>query len=61
MKNKTSIGVLNSEKDKPDCFAWLSEHECNALICKDCSNCSFYKPKSEVPDYKKYIRCKGKK
>lgn len=61
MKKKNNIGQLSNDNDKSDCFAWLSEHECNALTCKDCKCCSFYKPKSQVPNYSKYLCCKGKK
>ncbi|MCI9279877.1 MAG: hypothetical protein HFJ02_03650 [Bacilli bacterium] len=47
--------VVASSKDKTDCFAWISKGKCNALNSKDCKNCSFYRSKSEVPNYEKYI------
>lgn len=61
MKTKNNIGTLKNEENKLDCFAWLSDHECNALTCKNCRKCSFYKPKNQVPNYEKYLCCKGKK
>lgn len=51
---------MNNEKDKKDCFAWISEKLCNALNVKNCKNCRFYKNKSEVSNYSQYLQ-KGKK
>lgn len=48
MKNKIEI-------DCKDCFARLSEKECNALICKECKNCSFYKAITEEPNYYQWL------
>lgn len=50
--------VKNTEKDKKemtDCFAYVSKSYCNALSVKNCSQCSFYKSKQEVPNYQKYL------
>lgn len=44
MKNKNEI-------DCKDCFARLSEKECNALSSKKCNDCSFYKHFAEEPHY----------
>lgn len=41
--------------DKIKCFAWISPTKCNALSCKNCSNCSFFKDRKDVPNYDKYI------
>ena len=38
-----------------DCFAYVSKNYCNALSVKNCSQCSFYKSKQEVPNYQKYL------
>ena len=46
---------MNNTNDKPDCFARINEKVCNALNEKKCENCSFYKPKKDVPNYSKYI------
>lgn len=51
---------MNNTKDKPECFAWINEKICNALNEKKCENCNFYKHKSEVPNYGKYLAM-GKK
>lgn len=53
---KKDIIVVNESNDKLDCFARISKIKCNALKKKECKNCSFYKPKKEVPDYKKYLQ-----
>ena len=50
--------VPNEENDKIDCFARISKIKCNALKKKECKNCNFYKNKSQVPDYKKYLLMK---
>ena len=56
MKEKDVVVVNENERDdKPDCFAWLSTLKCNALSKKCCKNCSFYKHKSQVPNYEKYL------
>lgn len=50
--------VKNTKKDKKemtDCFAYVSKNYCNALSVKNCSQCSFYKSKQEVPNYPKYL------
>ena len=50
--------VKNAKKDKKemtDCFAYVSKNYCNALLVKNCSQCSFYKSKQEVPNYQKYL------
>lgn len=47
-------------EDKSDCFARIDDNTCNALVKKDCKNCSFYRPKCEVPNYEKFLRL-GKK
>ncbi len=47
-------------EDKKDCFARIDENLCNALLEKKCNNCSFYKHKDEVKDYKSILE-KGKK
>lgn len=50
--------VKNTEKDKKemtDCFAYVGKNYCNALSIKNCSQCSFYKSKQEVPNYQKYL------
>lgn len=36
------MNIERKNNDKRDCFAWLSEKECNALSDKQCCNCSFY-------------------
>lgn len=46
--------------NRSDCFARIDDKTCNALTEKKCENCSFYKPKDQVPDYKKYLKL-GKK
>lgn len=43
------------EIDKQDCFARISETECNALIKKNCDNCKFYKHYLEIKKYEKYL------
>lgn len=50
------------EFDKQDCFARISEYECNALIKKQCKNCNFYKHYQDVMKYEKYLpkKMKGK-
>lgn len=53
---KNNIMVVNECNDKLDCFARISKIKCNALKSKECKNCSFYKSKSDVPDYKKYLK-----
>lgn len=53
--NNNNVVVVPDSKDKPECFAWISKTKCNALSCKNCKNCSFYKHRSEVPNYSKYI------
>ena len=30
------------------CFARIDANTCNALVNKNCNNCKFYKPKSEI-------------
>ncbi len=52
MKEKVAV---NGSNDKLECFARISENVCNALRKKECSNCSFYKNKKEVPNYKNLI------
>lgn len=47
--------AVNDSNDKIDCFARISEKKCNALRKKECKNCSFYKHKKEVPNYKSLI------
>lgn len=42
-------------KNGANCFAWLSENECNALSEKKCSDCSFFKHFSEELDYAKWL------
>lgn len=51
---------MNEVTEKLDCFARISENCCNALTVKNCKNCSFYKPKKDVPNYSYYLK-KGKK
>ncbi len=46
------------QEEKFMCFAWISKTKCNALSCKNCSNCSFFRDKKEVPGYDKYISSK---
>lgn len=46
---------MKNELDKKDCFAYIDEKTCNALCTKQCKDCSFYKPKKDVPNYEKYI------
>lgn len=46
---------MKQEEEKFMCFAWISQIKCNALSCKNCSNCGFFKDRKEVPDYDKYI------
>lgn len=41
--------------DRKDCFARINEKTCNALIEKKCENCHFYKHKSNVKNYSKYM------
>ena len=43
------------KKNKPCCFAWISERRCNALVYKNCGNCVFYKHYSKVKGYEKYL------
>lgn len=54
---KENIKVVNSliseSNDKLDCFARISKTKCNALKEKKCKNCSFYKNRKDVPNYKK--------
>lgn len=54
---KGSLAVVNEHErsDKPECFAWLSQEVCNALVTKNCSRCSFYKARKDVNKYQKYI------
>ena len=52
--NKDVI-VVNESSDKSDCFAWISKNKCNALSCKNCNGCSFYKHFSKVSYYSKYF------
>lgn len=56
MKRET-IAVENdsNKSDRPECFAWLSEKTCNALVTKNCRKCSFYKESKNVNNYKKYL------
>ena len=49
------VMVVNESSDKSDCFAWISKNKCNALSCKNCNGCSFYKHFSKVSNYSKYI------
>lgn len=48
------------DENRLDCFARIDETTCNALVKKDCKNCSFYKRKCEVPNYERFLRL-GKK
>ncbi len=50
--------LKDDENDKINCFARISKESCNALNEKKCKNCSFYKHKNQVPDYKKYLEIK---
>ena len=50
----------NNIEDKIDCFARINKEICNALIKKECKNCSFYKHKDDVSDYEEILK-KGKK
>lgn len=43
------------QEEKFLCFAWISKNKCNALSCKNCSNCSFFKERKKEPNYDKYI------
>ncbi len=43
------------QEEKFMCFAWLSQVKCNALSSKNCSNCTFFKDRKDVPSYDKYI------
>lgn len=52
---QAKVLAVNESNDKHDCFARISESKCNALQKKECKNCSFYKPKSEVPNYKSLL------
>lgn len=44
--------VVNENIDKPNCFARISKTKCNALKNKNCKNCSFYRNRVDVPNYK---------
>lgn len=50
-----NVDIKNNDKDKCNCFAWLSKNKCNALSTKNCSNCSFFKDKKDVANYQKYL------
>ena len=51
----------NMNKDEI-CFAKSKDGTiCYALTEMKCDNCSFYKPKSQVPGYSKYIPINKKK
>ncbi len=59
MNNKNIIVLSQEEKeDKIECFARINKVNCNALKKKHCHNCSFYKDKSEVPNFKKLLEIK---
>lgn len=38
-----------------DCFAYIDEKICNALIEKNCINCKFYKTNNEVDNITKNL------
>lgn len=58
MKKDVIVVKEKDSEDKLDCFARISKIKCNALKTKECKNCSFYKDKKNVPDYKKYLQMK---
>lgn len=46
------------DNNKPDCFAWISNKKCNALSCKNCEKCRFYRHESELPHYQEKFMSK---
>jgi len=56
MKNNDLIVIpKNESNNKLDCFARLSKIKCNALKKKECKTCTYYKKRSEVSNYEKYV------
>lgn len=39
---------MSNKEERKDCFAYSDYGRCKILDVNDCSNCSFYKHKSEV-------------